>query len=146
MSACRRKLSNGHYTATIRILSSNGLDPPTSDTLFELQQKHIFARPPIIPAEDISAPALSVNAKDVLLALKSFPKGTSCGRDGLRAQHLLDAMSGVGAAVADEFLKSITSVVNLWLSGKFPPILGNLVASAPLTPLLKPDGGLRPLL
>ncbi|XP_026409143.1 uncharacterized protein LOC113304283 [Papaver somniferum] len=50
LSACRRKLSNNHYTAAIRILSSNGLASPTPDTLFELQQKHSFARPPIIPA------------------------------------------------------------------------------------------------
>ncbi|XP_026428293.1 uncharacterized protein LOC113324185 [Papaver somniferum] len=99
----------------------------------------------MIPPEEISTPALRVIPKDVLLALKSFPKGTSCGRDGLRDQHLLDAMSGVGAAVAEELLSSITGVVNLWLSGKCPSILGEFVASAPLTPLLKPGGGLRPI-
>lgn len=77
--------------------------------------------------------------------LLSFPKGTSCGRDGLRAQHLVDAMSGAAAAVADILLASITGVVNLWLAGKCPAELGEFIASAPLTPLLKPGGGLRPI-
>ncbi|XP_026383543.1 uncharacterized protein LOC113279040 [Papaver somniferum] len=143
--ACRKKLSYSHYTAAIRILSSSGVAPPTPDTLYELQQKHPLAQPPVIPTEAISAPAISMGASDVLLALKSFPKGTSCGRDGLRAQHLLDAMSGASAAIADDLLQSITGVVNLWLAGKCPSILGEFVASAPLTPLLKPGGGLRPI-
>ncbi|XP_026383936.1 uncharacterized protein LOC113279455 [Papaver somniferum] len=54
-------------------------------------------------------------------------------------------MSGASAAIADDLLQSITGVVNLWLAGKCPPILGEIVASAPLTPLLKPGGGLRPI-
>ncbi|XP_026458438.1 uncharacterized protein LOC113358943 [Papaver somniferum] len=116
------------------------------DTLFELQQKHPPARLPHIPAEGVAATALSVSIKDVLLALKNFPEGTSCGRDGLRAQHLLDVMSGAGASVADELLVSITGVVNLWMAGKCPPILGDFVASSPLTPPLKPGGGLRPII
>ncbi|GJX42562.1 putative ribonuclease H-like domain-containing protein, partial [Tanacetum coccineum] len=52
----------------------------------------------------------------VLDMIKSFPCGTSCGRDGLRAQHLMDCLSGVV-----------------------------YLASAPLTPLVKPGGGIRPI-
>ncbi|XP_026426418.1 uncharacterized protein LOC113322530 isoform X2 [Papaver somniferum] len=112
LMACTRKMSHGHYNADVRILSSDGIAPPTRDTLFELQQKYPFDRPPVIPSEDISAPALSVVVKDVLAAIKSFPKGTSCGRDGLRARHLLDAMSGTGAVVADDLLVTITALLN----------------------------------
>ncbi|XP_026448896.1 uncharacterized protein LOC113349177 [Papaver somniferum] len=101
--------------------------------------------PPCIPDKDIAAPPLSVDAKAVQAVIKSFPKGTACGRDGLRAQHLLDALSGNAAAVADELLQSIVGVVNLWLYGACPPILVEYVASSPLTPLLKPDGGVRPI-
>ncbi|KAK2402907.1 hypothetical protein QL285_052393 [Trifolium repens] len=72
-------------------------------------------------------------------------KGTSCGRDGLRAQHLLDALCGEGSAVARDLLDAITPVVNLWLGGRCPKRLSEFVASAPLTPLLKPDGGIRPI-
>ncbi|GJX05323.1 putative reverse transcriptase domain-containing protein [Tanacetum coccineum] len=71
--------------------------------------------------------------------------GTSCGRDGLRAQHILDALCGEGSSTATYLLKTITSVVNLWLAERCPPILAEFVASAPLTPLLKPDNEIRPI-
>nr|KAJ0202940.1 hypothetical protein LSAT_V11C500229270 [Lactuca sativa] len=71
--------------------------------------------------------------------------GTSCGRDGLRAQHLLDALCGEGSAIATDLIRAITSVVNLWLAGRCPTILAEFVAPDPLTPLLKPDNGIRPI-
>ncbi|XP_026427683.1 uncharacterized protein LOC113323576 [Papaver somniferum] len=145
IQACKKKISFGHFTAVIRVLFSDGIAPATSETLHDLQKKHPFARPPIVPADDITTPSLAVEATAVLAALKSFPKGTSCARDDLRDQHLLDAMSGTAAAVADDLLQSIAGVVNFWLAGLFPPIIGEYVASAPLIPLLKPGGGLRPI-
>ena len=70
--------------------------------------------------------------------IHSFPKGTSCGRDGLRAQHLKDMLGGAASAIADSLLCSITKVVDLLLSGKCPSVLGSFISSAPLTPLVKP--------
>ncbi|GJW65973.1 hypothetical protein Tco_0117857 [Tanacetum coccineum] len=55
------------------------------------------------------------------------------------AQHILDALCGEGSASATDLLKAITSVVNLWLAGRCPPILAEFVAYALLTPLLKLD-------
>ncbi|CAH9096985.1 unnamed protein product [Cuscuta epithymum] len=81
----------------------------------------------------------------VFSKLCSFPKRTSCGRDGLHAQHMLDALTGPAAAIANEVIQSITAIVNLLLSGSCPSQLGEYIASAPLTPLLKPDGGVRPI-
>lgn len=129
----------------IRILSSCGVSLATPDTLHELQQTHPYSRPPVIPTGNPSNAAIAVDVQSVVKALRSFQKGTSCGRDGLRAQHLLDATSGSAAAVAEELLQSVTGVVNLWLDGKCPLALGEFVASTPLTPLLKPGGGIRPI-
>ena len=47
--------------------------------------------------------------------------------------------------MARDLLCVITLVVNLWLGGGCPLSLAEFVASAPLTPLLKPDGGIRPI-
>lgn len=55
---------------------------------------------------------------EVLGRIHSFPKGTSCVRDGLRAQHLGDMLGGVAIAIVDSLLCSITKVVNLILGGK----------------------------
>nr|GEX54631.1 hypothetical protein [Tanacetum cinerariifolium] len=46
---------------------------------------------------------------------------------------------------SDESLSSITKVVNLFLDGKCPNVLGEYIASAPLTPLVKLGGGIRPI-
>lgn len=145
IEACRKKMSYGHYTAAIRVLSSNGISPCNDTTVTELMQKHPSAPPPHIPSEAISCDAITVDTTAVLKAIKSFPKGTLCGRDGLRAQHILDAMSGAANAVADELLSSLTKVVNLWLAGRRPQALSEYIASAPLMPLQKPDGGIRPI-
>ncbi|GKC01050.1 hypothetical protein Tco_0987186, partial [Tanacetum coccineum] len=90
LKQCKRKICDGHYTAAVRVLSSSGVAPYNDATLQELKAKHPFK-------------------------IKSFPRGTSCGRDGLRAQHLLDCLSGAVVAVSDELVSSITQVVNLFL-------------------------------
>ncbi|MCH87559.1 reverse transcriptase-like protein, partial [Trifolium medium] len=54
-------------------------------------------------------------------------------------------MCGEGSPVARDLLDVITLVVNLWLGGRCPISLAEFVASAPLTPLLKPDGGIQPI-
>jgi hypothetical protein len=79
----------------------------------------------------------------VLRCIRSFSKGTSCGRDGLRAQHLLDALCGKGSVVARDFLGVITLMVNLWLGGRHHLNFKEFEAFAPLIMLLKPDGGIR---
>ncbi|GKB71595.1 hypothetical protein Tco_0933007 [Tanacetum coccineum] len=60
--------------------------------------------------------------------IKSFPRGTSCGRDRLRAQHLMDCLSGAAVAIYDELVSSITQVVNLFLAGNCPRMLGEYIA------------------
>nr|GEV98996.1 putative reverse transcriptase domain-containing protein [Tanacetum cinerariifolium] len=57
----------------------------------------------------------------------------------------MDILGGAASAVADDLLGSITGVVNLFLSGKCPSQLGEYIACAPLTPLVKPGGGIRPI-
>lgn len=109
------------------------------------KRKHPTASPPVIPIAPIESAAFVANKDMVLGRIKSFPKGTSCGRDDLHAQHFLDALSGSAAAVADDLLASITVIVNLLLAGKCPPLLGEFIASAPLTPLLKSGGDIRPI-
>ncbi|XP_026428642.1 uncharacterized protein LOC113324540 [Papaver somniferum] len=142
---CRDKLINGLYAASIRTLTFSGVAPNNENTLAELQCKHPPAGLPVIPSYPPSQTAMVASTELVLGILKSFPKGTSCKRDAFRAQHLLDALSGAAAVLADELIASITDVVNLWLAGSCPFVLGAFVASAPLTPLTKPCGGLRPI-
>ncbi|GJY21074.1 putative reverse transcriptase domain-containing protein [Tanacetum coccineum] len=142
---CLRKVADGHFTAAVKVLSSSGVASYCDDTIKALEAKHPYRPPPSMPSNTFSEPPLVAEIDCVFGCIKSFPKGTSCGKDGLRAQHILDALCGEGSATATDLLQAITSVVNLWLAGRCPPILAEFVASAPLTPLLKPDNGIRPI-
>ncbi|GJR29728.1 hypothetical protein Tco_1105960 [Tanacetum coccineum] len=121
------------------MMSSNILTKSSKSNITALLAKHPILPPPVMPGSLPSEPPLVVDVDSVLGCIQSFPKGTSCGRDGLRAQHILDALCIVG------LLKAISVVVNLLLEGRCPKILAEFVASAPLTLLLKPDNGIRPI-
>ncbi|KAJ0925109.1 putative reverse transcriptase domain, exostosin [Helianthus annuus] len=142
---CLRKVRDGHFTAAVKVLCSSGVAPLADSTLKALIDKHPVVSPPSLPSNPLAQPTLVVDGDCVLKCIRSFPKGTSCGRDGMRAQHLLDAIGGEGSVTSSGLLTSITEVVNLWLGGSCPMVLAEFVASAPLTPLLKPDKGIRPI-
>ncbi|GKB46518.1 hypothetical protein Tco_0897271 [Tanacetum coccineum] len=141
---CLRKVKDGHFTTSVKVLPSSGVAPYCDDTIKALEVKHPYKPPPSMPSITFFEPPLVVEIDSVFGCIKSFPKGTSCERDGLRAQHILDALCEEGSATTD-LLKVITSVVNLWLAGRCLPILAKFVASAPLTPLFKPDNEIRPI-
>ncbi|GJY70855.1 putative reverse transcriptase domain-containing protein [Tanacetum coccineum] len=142
---CLRKVSDGHFTAVVKVLCCSWVSPFGTDTLTALLAKHPILPPPVMHGSLPSEPPLVVEVDSVLGCIQSFPKGTSCGRDGLRAQHILDALCGEGSAIAVGLLKAISVVVNLLLEGRCPKVLAEFVASAPLMPLLKPDNGIRPI-
>nr|GFC00385.1 hypothetical protein [Tanacetum cinerariifolium] len=114
-------------------------------TLEDLKTKHPFKHAPsllVIPTDHHHLIASSGVVSD---RIKIFPRGTSCGLDGLRAQHIINCSSGAVVAISDELVSSITQVVNLFLDRKCPKMLGEYIASAPLTPLVKSGGGIHPI-
>ncbi|GKC24063.1 probable beta-D-xylosidase 6 [Tanacetum coccineum] len=72
----------------------------------------------------------------------NFPRDTSCGRDELHAKHLMDYLSGVVVAMSADIVDSITQVVNLFFMGNAKKKLGEYIASAPLSLLVNPGGGM----
>nr|GEU98921.1 ABC transporter A family member 9-like [Tanacetum cinerariifolium] len=113
--------------------------------LEELKAKHPFKSAPSLLDIPIDHHQLIASPALVLDRIKSFPRGTSCRRDSLRTQHLMDCLSGMAVAISDELVSSITIVVNLFLDGKCPLRLSACIASAPLTPLVKLGGGIHPI-
>ena len=82
---CRRKIYDGHYTAAVRVLSSSGVAPYNDTTLDDLKAKHPFKSAPSLSDIPIDHHNLNASPTVVLDMIKSFPHGTSCGQDGLRA-------------------------------------------------------------
>ena len=61
---------------------------------------------PVPELLDVGCP-LVVNEASVLAALKAFPRGTSPGFSGLRAQHLLDGITGTTSPSAQVCLTEL---------------------------------------
>ncbi|GJT94307.1 hypothetical protein Tco_1083152 [Tanacetum coccineum] len=137
LKQCKRKICDGHYIVAVRVLSSSGVAPYNDATLQELKAKHLIKSAPSFPDIPINHHHLIASQVMVLDRIKNYPRGTSYGRDGLLAQHLMDCLSGVVVAIFDELVSSITQVVNLFLDGKCPMMLGEYISSAPLIPLVK---------
>ncbi|GJR89738.1 hypothetical protein Tco_0213749 [Tanacetum coccineum] len=125
LKQCKRKICDGHYTAAVRVLSSSGVAPYNDATLQELKAKHPFMSAPSLRDSHIDHHPLIASQDVVLDRIKSFPRAA--------------------VAISDELVSSITQVVNLFLEGNCPTVLGGYIASAPLTPLVKPGGGIRPI-
>nr|GEV02164.1 hypothetical protein [Tanacetum cinerariifolium] len=142
---CKRKIYDGHYTTAVRVLSSFIVAPYNEATLEDLKSKHPFKPASSVPHIAIDHHHLIASPSVVLDRIKSFPRGTSCRRDGLCAQHLMDCLSGAVVAISNELVSSITQVVNLFLDGKCPKMLGEYIASTPLTPLVKSGDGIYPI-
>ena len=100
----------------------------------------------LINISDLSdlPPAISVTAQSVFRTFKAFPKGSYPGGFQLQTQHLLDAVSGFTAPVAQDCLHQITCLVNFLLSGKASPLAAPWLCGAPITALHKKNGGVHP--
>ncbi|GJS48895.1 hypothetical protein Tco_0599016 [Tanacetum coccineum] len=113
--------------------------------LDKLRAKHPLKHAPSLTQIPIDHHQFIASPIVVLDMIKSFPRGTSCRRDGLRDQHLMDCLSSVVMDNSDELVSLITQLVNLFLDGKCPKMLDEYIASAPLMLLVKPRGGINPI-
>nr|GEV54466.1 zinc finger, CCHC-type [Tanacetum cinerariifolium] len=98
---CLRKFADVHFTAAMKVLSSSGVAPYCDDTIKDLEANHPYKPPLSMSSNTFSEPLLVADIDSVVGHIKSFPKGTLCGRDGLRAQHILDAICGEGVQQGD---------------------------------------------
>ncbi|GJR15355.1 hypothetical protein Tco_0798007 [Tanacetum coccineum] len=143
---CLRKVADGHFTAAVKVLSSSGVAPYCDDTINALEAKHPYKPPPSMPSITFSEPPLVAEIDSVFSCIKSFPKGTSCGRDGLRAQHILDALCGEGSATATDLLKikdSCKLLLHAWYLDD-RTVIGDSEEVAKVLDIIKVSGPGRP--
>ena len=129
----------GRYSNAVQALTSTGVAYKNDDLAFqELLERHPTSDPPTCPAPESAS--LTVDESAVIRCLKEFPRGTSPGASGLRAQHLLDVISGHTTSSAEDCLLALTRLMNFLLSGKVSPLLAPWLCGAPLMALLKKNG------
>ena len=140
------KLEEGDFRGAVRLAASSEFFATENDnTLLLLQRKHPPAHPDsqIPPFKSPSVP-LSVTSSIVIKAISSFPSGSAAGPDGLRPQHLKDLVNTPPGDGAGYLADSLTTFVNLVLSGDVPPVAQAFFFEANLIGLNKKDGGIRP--
>jgi hypothetical protein len=140
---------HGQFRKAIQALLSYGVAVCDERTIQELRDKHpegplpTCTLPDNLSQDDLDFFQSDDRAAVVLEALHSFPKGTACGRSGMRVTHLLEMSQALGDD--KQFITSLTEVVDILASGWAPKELAPIIASAPLVPILKKGGGIRPV-
>jgi len=134
----------GRYSNALQALKSVRVAGHDDNNAYQdLLKRHPCSSCPSITSPSQSS--LTVNESVVLTCIHAFPKGTSPGASKLRAQHLLDAITGSTVPAARECLLSLTRFMNHLLSGKAPSCLAPWLCDASLTALLKKGGRVRPI-
>ena len=146
----------GQFAKAVKNLTSAGLRNLDHDTLEELRSKHP-QEPPQVPtlgnagepngsSKTLPAtPPPVFDYADVLKDIRSFPKGTAAGASGFRAQHLVDAYADPSKQDRESVLVPMAEVCTLLAAGKAPANAAPWIASAPIFPLKKKQGGIRPI-
>lgn len=108
---CLCKFADGQFIAALKVIYSSGFSPYNGDTMKALEAKHSHKQHPSMQSILYSDAPIVSKIDCVLSYIKSFPKVSLYGRDNLRAQRILDALSGDGSNVATDFFGAITVVV-----------------------------------
>lgn len=144
IARCKRLIECGRLSAAMQTLKSPGVASMTNEVRQALLEKHPQStqRTPLYGPQTKSP---SITTDMVKQQILSFPKGTACGLDGLRAGHIKAMIRCPLLHISSSALRTLTAFVNLALQGDVPQSLAPFLASAPITPLAKPDGGIRPI-
>ena len=134
----------GRYGNAVQCLTSTSVADKNDDLAFqELLQCHPGSDSPTCSAP--KSASLDVDECAVSMCLKGFSRGTSPDGSGLYSQHLLDAVICHTTPSADDCLHNLTCLKNFLLAAKASPLLAPWLCGAPLTALLKKNGGVHPI-
>lgn len=137
---CKFLAAEGRYGLACCALADVESVAPFSQVTFDLLAlKHpkgsVVPNFPHLPSQQINLDAIKS-------AIASFPVGSGAGPSRLSPDHLKEALgSNVGALVHEK----ICDFVNFLVQGRASRLVQPFLVGATLTPLLKKDGGIRPI-
>ena len=140
------KLGEGDYRGAVRIAcSEDAIADITDETISSLREKHPGPHPeshiPSPPQPEEFVPLPAITEEEVASAIRSFPRGSAGGPDGIRPQHLLDLTSASAELGGKILLRALTAFTNLILQGDVPQSVKPVFFGATLIPLRKKEGG-----
>ena len=145
------KISDGDIRGAVRILASDARVLDSSPEVLEaLKAKHPppheDTQLPAPPSDECRSRSYTISGACVKKNIRSFPKGSGGGPDGLAPQHLKDMISEVNGETSLKLVEALTRLMNeVILKGKVPDPVLPFFFGANLTALSKSDGGVRPI-
>lgn len=139
-----RKAKVGSLSSTFRMLTSNGVagcDEKVFDTLVNLHPPREVPIPPPLPTGRRASP-IEINAE---APIRSFPKGTAPGPDGFKPQYLKDLLRFQRKEDPAWVVDALEGPLQMLLAGRVPKDVAPHLAGARLIPLIKKEGGIRPI-
>ena len=140
IAAVFTKIEDGNLWAAALILCSDDKPAsPTLESLAKLQTKHLHSSfiNHATATPQLTSP-LTVSEEVVLVAIRSFPAGSSGGLNGLHPQHVLDMVISQESGL--ELLSAITLFVNGLLAGRCPHEVVSILFGGSLIALQKKSG------
>ena len=108
-----------------------------------LKSKHPQRISPTLPPQPCPEPP-ELTTEHVEAGIRFFTD-TAAGHSGLKANFLKNCLSTPNSNKRQRFLLSLTRFINLLNNGKIPDDFRPFLFSANCHPLLKKDGGIRPV-
>jgi hypothetical protein len=142
---CKHLYSLHRFSDAMKAMLSQGSAAWTQDILDTVKGLFPTEQLPESTPVNSQQPPLQVKTATVVSQIRSFKVGSSGGKDGLLPQHLQDLLSVRVSNLADAFQAAITGLVNIALAGKLPAPIAPYITSAPVIPLYKKNGGIRPI-
>ena len=138
-------VQEGQFSRAAKALVSRGIDQNSAEAKSEMRRKHPAGNVTEIPEGDIPAPPIRISPTQVKKAIRSFKKGTAPGPDGMRPEHLKEALAAVSQNRSSRFQSVLSALVNFLASGGLPAEVAPYTGGANLFAGKKKDGTHRPI-
>jgi hypothetical protein len=141
---CIARAQDGEFARALASLTADAMAADTPATLELLRSKHPACTEAPVPRGGL--PTAPITEETVLEQVLSFPRGSSAGNMGLRAEHVRCAIE---TSTPTGTLKQLTALVNFLQGGKAPKAAATVLAGAKLAAFEKkgaaPGTDVRPI-
>ena len=145
----------GALSKASQTLFSNGIHSTTQEVADKLLEKHPQTTPHTDGQHDMSTqeefelrpilPLQPVETDEVTDAIRRVPRGSAAGASGLSTTHVRELIQVPGAHDEGGLIHALAALLTELARGAAPRELAEWITGAPITPLRKPNGDVRPI-
>ncbi|MCP4985271.1 MAG: hypothetical protein GY928_04125, partial [Colwellia sp.] len=129
----------------IQTLGTSGLHPFSPQILAILRDKHPVGLVELPPRPEPAVDFEPFSPRDVQRAVGAFHTASAPGASRLRPSHFKDALNIPTGDQGSRITTALAHICTLLALGQAPPAVAPWLAGAPLYPLRKANGGVRPI-